>query len=318
MPLAPIRMHPAYRFGDATPWGGETLRALFGRDIPDERTGESLEVSVIENLNSRDDRGTALSDIIDRYGARLTGEGFSHPFPLLLKLISARQQLSVQVHPGDDYARSHENKLGKSEAWVILAAEENARLVNGIKQNVTKEQLLIASQKGGEVEKLLSSVPVKPGDVFYIPAGTVHAIGGGITLYEIQQSSDVTYRFYDWERVDDKGQKRELHLEKALDVTNVVARMDTITPCPLKLSGKGKRELLLSCPYFGIEQYGACVGAELSPMQSFAIATAIKPATLSWETGELKLNAGDTALLPADGYSLTLTGDHLLLSYPRA
>ena len=129
MPLAPILMTPAYRCGDATPWGGDGLRRLFGRSIPDGRTGESLEVSAIPGLESRDETGTPLSALIALYGERLTGKGFCRPFPLLLKLLDARDALSVQVHPDDAYAARTEGKLGKTEAWHILHAEPGAELV---------------------------------------------------------------------------------------------------------------------------------------------------------------------------------------------
>lgn len=315
--LAPILMQPAYRYGDATPWGGDQLRTLFGRNIPDERTGESLEVSAIEGLNSKSANGHSLSELIARYGMRLTGTQHAGTFPLLLKLIAARDKLSVQVHPDDDYAARHENKLGKTEAWIILDAAEDAQIVYGVKENVTKEQLREASLKGAAVEGLLRSVPVKKGDAFFIPAGTVHAIGGNIALYEIQQSSDVTYRFYDWERKDAQGNKRQLHLDKAIDVTDVDSRLSASIPHILPLMGKGKRELLLSCPFFATERYTNCEDAKLQPdRRHFQMLTAIEHATLKWEGGTLELLPGNTALLPADGYHLKLTGQHLLMSYP--
>lgn len=316
MPLSPIRMLPAYRAGAATPWGGSRLRALFGRDLPDERTGESLEVSAIQGLNSRDEQGRTLETLIALYGERLTGKGLSSPFPLLLKLIDAKDRLSVQVHPDDAYAKKHENKLGKTEAWIILYADEGAQLVYGVRENVTKEALMNASLQGAAVEKLLRFVPVRAGDAFYIPAGTVHAIGGGIVLYEIQQSSDVTYRFYDWDRTDAQGKKRELHLKKALDVTDTERRLDAVIPKPLPLDGTGERSLVLDSPFFTVERYQNCQNALLAPTDVFQMATAIEETSLAWEGGRLLLHPGDSALLPQDGYPLRVTAGHLLLSKP--
>jgi len=214
-------MHPAFRYGAATPWGGSLLRDVYHKDTPDARTGESLEVSAIPGLNSTDAEGTPLGRLVERYGKALLGTEVKGDFPLLLKLIDAKQPLSVQVHPDDAYAQKHENKLGKTEAWVILEAQPGAKLVYGIRQGVSREQLGNAAEQGRQLEDLLRHVEVKPGDVFFIPAGTVHAIGEGILLYEIQQSSDVTYRFYDWERRDEHGNKRALHTRQALDVVSL-------------------------------------------------------------------------------------------------
>ena len=162
---------------------------------------------------------------MEKYGQRLTGTAISGPFPLLLKLLDARDTLSVQVHPNDEYAARVEHKLGKTEAWHILYAAPGAELVYGVKAGITKEELTQASLSGAAVEGLLRRVQVKAGETYYIPAGMVHAIGAGIVLYEIQQSSDVTYRFYDWERTDKNGNKRELHIQKAIDVTDLNAQL---------------------------------------------------------------------------------------------
>lgn len=312
MPIAPILMTPAYRYGKMTPWGGDGLKRVFGKDIPDDRTGESLEVSAIPGLESRDEQGDTLPDLIDRYGERLTGKGFSHPFPLLLKLLDARDTLSVQVHPDDAYAARVENKLGKTEAWYILDAKPGAELVYGVKKGTDKEALLAASRAGAAVEGLLRRVKVHPGETYYIPSGTVHAIGAGIILYEIQQSSDVTYRFYDWERTDEKGNKRELHLQKAVDVTDVTAQRDAAKPVPVAPG----RDRLLDEAYFGLDRFREFAGVLPADPRRFAFLTAVKNCEIAWEGGRMLLPAGRTALLPADGYALTLQAPEALLSYP--
>lgn len=312
MPLAPILMTPAYRYGKMTPWGGNSLRTLYGKDIPDARTGESLEVSAIPGLESKNPAGETLPQLIEKYGAALVGTQVSSPFPLLLKLLDARDTLSVQVHPDDVYAARVENKLGKTEAWHILHAEPGAELVYGIEAGTNKETLMAASRAGAEVEKLLRRVTVKAGDTYYIPAGMVHAIGGGIVLYEIQQSSDVTYRFYDWERTDEKGNKRELHIEKAVDVTDVDAQLEAITEKELE---KG-RYLLLCEKYFTTERFENFDGTMAADPRRFALLTAVKDCSISWQTGKMLLPAGRTALLPADGYELHLNAPAALISYP--
>ena len=315
--LPPIKMTPAYRFGAATPWGGDGLKRVFGKNIPDARTGEALEVSTIPNLESRDENGTTLTALIAKYGTALTGTAVSGAFPLLLKLLDARDTLSVQVHPNDEYAARVEHKLGKTEAWVILKAEPDARLIYGVQSGTTRAQLREASMQGAAVEKCLRSVKVKVGETYFIPSGMVHAIGQGILLYEIQQSSDVTYRFYDWERRDQNGNKRELHLDKALDVTDVTLCPNAVKAEVLEDSPSGCRERLLDTRYFGLERLKHCHDLPLVPdTRRFSILTALADGQITWQGGAMSLKAGETALLPADGYALSLNGNEYLLAYP--
>ena len=304
-PMLPIRMFPAYRHGEMTPWGGDALKTVFGREIPDERTGEALEVSAIAKLESRTAQGETLPQLIAREGVRLTGE-CEGEFPLLLKLLAAREQLSVQVHPDDAYAREHEGKLGKTEAWVILRADEGASILYGMKDGVTLAMLEEALTDGGDVEALIERVPVKPGDVYFMPAGMVHAIGGGILLYEIQQSSDVTYRLWDYNRTNAAGEKRPLHIRQSLDVVD-----PSLKGLRAHMPEKGENEVvsLLDVPAFRLDC--ALVNGEcaLAPnAQSFRMLTALSSLLLSWEGDALALDAGDTVLLPAACPSVTLMG----------
>lgn len=165
-------------------------------------------------------------------------EYLEKPLPILIKIIKANEALSIQVHPGDEYARIHENDSGKTECWYILEAEKDAKLIAGIKEGVTREIMKKALYEGG-LEDLITYIDVKPGDMIYIPHGTVHAILGGIKLLEIQQSSDSTYRMYDW------GRKREMHIEKSLDVINYE-----------RDNGAGKVQdfVRLETPYFRVEK----------------------------------------------------------------
>ena len=269
-PLLPVRMHPAFRGGALTPWGGEKLRDIFGKDIRDVPTGESLEASCIPGLESTDDTGAALTELVRYYGYPMAGAYATQPFPLLLKLIDAREALSVQVHPDDSYAREHEGgKLGKTEAWLILDAPEGAELVYGIRPGTGLDELRSACEQGSAVEPLLRRVKVKAGDVCFIPSGCVHAIGAGITLYEIQQSSDITYRFYDWNRVNEKGERRQLHLEQALAVTDLSLNLQPI-PAPDVPCAR-----VLNTAYFTLDLLQARDGIALPPICHFGLLTAL-------------------------------------------
>ena len=310
-------MTPAWRHGAMTPWGGEKLSRLYNKKTPGEQAGEGLELSAIPGLESRNPQGQTLTQLIDQYGSDLLGRKIKEPFPLLLKLIDAKGQLSVQVHPGDDYARVHHGKLGKNEAWVILEAEPGAQLIAGLKEGVTKEELREASLKGQEIESLMRYVDVQPGEIYYIPAGTVHAIDAGLVLYEIQQSSDVTYRLYDWGRVDKDGKGRELHLDHSLEVVDVNSRPTPAVPGMVMTDERGTMERMLDTPYFLLDRLRDCKDLRIqSTPAHFSVITAFSPMWIAWEDGELKLQTGQTALLPANGYELSLTGDSALLASP--
>ena len=295
-PLWPIRMYPAYRSGSLTPWGGEKLKTVFGKDIPDATTGESLEVSCIPGLESTDIMGRKLPEIISHYGEKMVGKYVDKPFPLLLKLIDAKDVLSVQVHPGDTFAALNENgKLGKTEAWLILDVPEGGgELIYGIKAGTSMNELKTACEQGSAVEPLLHRVKVRRGDVCYIPSGCVHSIGAGIMLYEIQQSSDVTYRFYDWDRTDAEGNRRELHLEKALKVTNLRQH-----PRPIHVERSFGTKRILNEEYFTLDIIQPEGAARIPDVKNFGIITAIEgEMTLWWSSGSMDMKPGDTFFLP--------------------
>ena len=314
-PMLPIRMFPAYRHGEMTPWGGEQLREEYGREIPDERTGEALEISAIPKLESRTTRGEKLTELIDRDGARIVGDYAGKEFPLLLKLLAARQSLSVQVHPDDEYARANEGKFGKTEAWVILKADEGASILYGMKEGVTLDELREGLESGADIEPLIARIPAKPGDVFFMPAGMVHAIGAGILLYEIQQSSDVTYRLWDFNRTNAAGEKRPLHIRQSLDVIDPALKGERAF---MPASGNNEIVNLLDVPAFRLDC--ACVNGEceLKPeAHSFSMLTALNSLLLSWSGDAISLKAGDTVLLPAACPAVTLVGvGRALISNP--
>ena len=312
----PVRMHPAYRSGKLTPWGGEKLKTVFGKEIPENPTGESLEISCIPGLESTDDAGRKLSALIAEHGSAWVGRYAGRAFPLLLKLIDAREPLSVQVHPDDEYAREHEGgKLGKTEAWLILDCPEGAELVYGIRPGTSLEALKEASEQGSAVAPLLRRVKVQPGDVCNIPAGTVHAIGAGILLYEIQQSSDVTYRFYDWDRTDAQGCRRELHLRQALDVTNLA-----FAPEPKHWNGEEGVTRMLEEPFFSLDLI--CADGEavaLPAIRDFGFLTALTDGVrLTWNGGEISMKKGESFFIPRESPDLRLSGSgRAALSMPR-
>ncbi len=305
-PIWPIRMVPAFRDGALTPWGGNRLAELFGKKTQNECTGESLEVSCIPGLESTDLMGRKLPELIREHGEKLIGRCVDGPFPLLLKLIDAKEKLSVQVHPDDAYAAARENgKLGKNEAWLILdTPKEGGELIYGIRPGTTKQELRDACRKG-EPEPLLNRVQVWPGDVCYIPAGCVHAIGAGIVLYEIQESSDVTYRFYDWDRTDEKGKKRELHLDKALDVTNLKLQL---SPVRTEKTFGVKRVLEEEC--FTLDLLRVSGMETLPKIETFGLLTVTEgKLILRWPGSSMKMNAGDTCLLAKNSPELAIEGN---------
>ena len=313
-PLLPLTMHPAFRGGKLTPWGGEKLRTVYGKPIAEVPTGESLEVSCIPGLESTDDVGVKLPDLIAQYGARFAGKYAGETFPLLLKFIDAAESLSVQVHPDDVYAGANENgKLGKTEAWLILDAPEGSQLVYGIKNGTNLAELRTACEAGAAVETLLRKVDVKPGDVCFIPAGCVHAIGAGIMLYEIQQSSDVTYRFYDWDRVDKNGNRRELHIDKALDVTDLDFTLDPI-PAPDAPVAR-----VLDETYFTLDLMKVDGEQAVPAINHFGMLTVLEgDLTLCWLHGSRKLQKGESLYVPCAAPALTLVGNgRAALSMPR-
>jgi mannose-6-phosphate isomerase len=205
-------------------WGGRKLKDILHKPTRSVKAGESWEISGVEGHISKISNGflegNNLEELIEVYMGDLVGdrifEKFGSKFPLLIKFIDANDVLSIQVHPDDELAKARHNSFGKTEMWYILQAEERAELIVGFNREVSKE-IYLKQLKEKKLMSILNSVPVGEGDVFFMPAGRVHAIGAGILLAEIQQTSDVTYRIYDFDRKDADGKYRELHTELALD-----------------------------------------------------------------------------------------------------
>ncbi|MEE1313043.1 MAG: type I phosphomannose isomerase catalytic subunit [Lachnospiraceae bacterium] len=216
-----LKMQPVFK---EMIWGGHKLKDVYGYDIPSDHTGECWAISAHKNgdctIENSEYAGKTLSWLFENHRELFGGiEGTG--FPLLVKIIDAKNDLSVQVHPNDEYAGIHENSLGKTECWYVLQADEDTKMVMGHHAK-TKEEFIKAIEED-DYENLLNSFTVKEGDFFYIPSGTLHAICSGSLIYEAQQSSDITYRVYDYHRKDKDGNERELHVKQSIDVTNVPA-----------------------------------------------------------------------------------------------
>ena len=305
-PLLPIPMVPAFRDGALTPWGGTRLRDLYGKEIPSEKTGESMEVSCIPGLESRDGQGRTLPELIREFGSKLTGSYADRPFPLLLKLIDAKEKLSVQVHPNDDYAAARENgKLGKTEAWLVLdTPPEGGELICGVRPGTTLSALREAAEDGSSMEKLLNRVTVRSGDVCLISAGCMHAVGAGVMLYEIQQSSDLSYRFYDWDRVMENGKRRELQPDKAMDVADL-----RCTQVPVRVEKAFGIKRVISGDYFTLDLIRTDTIENLPPVREFGILTVTEgELRLRWAGASIGMKAGQTCFLPCSVPQLALEG----------
>lgn len=258
---APLLFAP--RFQDYL-WGGRNLARVLGRDIPDGIVAESWEISAHPAaptiVNQGPGLGASLPELVDEYGTRLVGSRGRWAvdrgiFPLLIKLLDANQPLSVQVHPDDAWAGEHEGgELGKTEMWYVLDAVPDAEIVYGLRSGVNQGDFRTAVAEG-RVEDCLHRVTVKAGDAVLIEAGTVHAILEGIVLAEIQQSSNTTYRVYDWGRVGIDGSPRELHIEQAMSVIDF-DRWEPGVSSPQVMSDRDgvKSELIAKCDKFVVER----------------------------------------------------------------
>lgn len=208
-------------------WGGIKLQSLLNKEIPTPTTGESWEISTVSGDVSLVANGVycglSINELISRYPTAILGtkveRQFGIVFPLLFKFLDAKEDLSIQVHPNDELAKKRHNSFGKTEMWYVVQADENARIIVGFKEKSSPEEYL-GHLKDKTLTTILKEIEVQQGDMFLLETGTIHAIGSGIVIAEIQQTSDITYRVYDWDRVDALGHSRELHIDLALDAIN--------------------------------------------------------------------------------------------------
>ena len=298
-------------------WGGDRLQQKFGKhpgNLPN--IGESWELSGVPGdfsvVSNGYLAGKTLPEIIAAFKEQLVGKRVynksGNDFPLLFKLIDANDDLSIQVHPNDEVAAKRHNSLGKTEMWYVLDAEPDAYLIIGFKKNTTRKEYLEALGRG-EVENLLQKVPVEAGDVFFIPAGLVHAIGKGVVIAEIQETSDITYRIFDFNRRDDKGNERELHTEQALDVINFKASKNPKTDYKVVPNEEIK---LVSCEYFttNLLELTKKKTFHYAYMETFVVYMCLEgKVEISGGTSTVQIHKGETVLIPASMKDFTLTPD---------
>lgn len=287
-------------------WGGTKINDVLGKDFsPLKNCGETWEISGVPgNLSKVSEgvlKGSTLPELIEEFKEDLVGkkvyEAFGNEFPLLVKFIDAAQDLSIQVHPDDKLARERHNSLGKSEMWYVFQADEGAKLISGFNRETSREEYL-QYLNSGKLTELLNEEEVQAGDCFYLPAGRVHTIGKGLLLAEIQQSSDVTYRIYDFDRTDDEGNKRELHTEQALDALDYHAYSEYKTNYK-----RGLNEVvpLVKSQYFqtNLLEFTTGIIREHFDQDSFIIYTCLEgSANLTSEGQTTKICMGEAVLLP--------------------
>jgi mannose-6-phosphate isomerase len=234
-------------------WGGTKLKTILNKPIVSEITGESWEISSVEDnvsiVANGDFKGKSLTDLIESYPNEILGTKvyakFGKQFPLLFKYLDAREDLSIQLHPNDELALKRHNSFGKTEMWYVIQADENARLIIGFKEKSSPEEYM-AHLNNKTLLDILDTKKVQPGDVFMLNTGTIHAIGAGIVIAEIQQTSDITYRVYDFDRKDADGNTRELHVDLALEALNY----NKIEAQRFYDNTKNKANEVVHCPYF--------------------------------------------------------------------
>ncbi len=294
-----------------TLWGGDKIASFKGERFDATGIGESWEISGVEGSESvvaiGPDAGVSMSELTRIYGADLLGKKnyarFGHRFPLLVKFISTSANLSVQVHPGDELARRNGHPNGKTEMWFVIDSEDASQLALGLKRPLSCEEFR-AVASSGEIEKNLNLLYVRKGDAFLIPPGTLHAIGSGILLAEIQQTSDLTYRVYDYGRCDSSGRQRELHLDLACEAVDLKAAL----PSPIAYRSTGESTaMLVNDSSFSVNLLSYTQGSQrdYSQLDSFVILTAVGgSAEIEDGNEKIQITQGMTLLLPA-------TTDHI-------
>lgn len=300
-------------------WGGTKLKTDLGKtNLPTETTGESWELSAVEGDVSVVSNGIyknkPLTDILAQYPEEVLGtkvhKQFGTQFPLLFKFLDANKTLSIQVHPNDELAKKRHNSFGKTEMWYVMQADEGSRIIVGFKEKSSQEQYLEHLQNKDLIE-ILNEVEVKKGDVFFLETGTIHAIGAGIVLAEIQQTSDITYRIYDWDRVDAQGKLRELHVEEALDAMNY-----NVTDAQKHYTTlENKSNVMVNCPYFTTSYLPLNGSTGVSKDGSSFTVYICTEGEFSVEIGAEKytFKKGDTILIPAVLKVFILSGEATLL-----
>ena len=302
--LYPLKFTPIFK---EKIWGGDKIRSVFGMDYaPLPNCGEAWvlsgygdEISVVSNGFLAENQ---LDELIDVYMGDLVGEAvfeqYGNNFPLLIKILNANDWLSIQVHPDDELAQSRHNGLGKTEMWYVAEAEPGAELISGFNREMDAEQYLY-DLNNGTLKDILNYEKVKKGDVFFMPAGRVHALGPGLLIFEIQQSSDLTYRIYDFDRVDDKGNARQLHTDLALDALDFKQHASYRTEYTPEFN---RTVPIVESKYFNTSliHFDKPVVKDYSGLDSFVILQCAEgECFVEYESGSETLRAGEVLLVPA-------------------
>lgn len=307
-------------------WGGNKIKTVLNKEFsPLPNCGETWEISGVKSdvsvIANGKLSGTSLATLLEQKKEKLVGkkvyERYGNEFPLLVKFIDANDDLSIQVHPDDELAKKRHDSFGKTEMWYVIQADEGSSLISGFNQAVDEKKYL-EKFNAGKLSDILNKEDVKAGDVFFLPAGRVHTIGKGLLIAEIQQTSDITYRIYDFDRVDDKGNKRDLHVEEALVAIDYRYYDDYKTKYE---ATKNESVKLVSCEYFttNILDFTKNEIKDYTDLDSFVIHVCLEGSyVLKSENEELLVKMGDCILLPATTTQIELatnTGFKILESY---
>ena len=299
-------------------WGGEKLKTILNKPITSQITGESWELSTVEGdisvVANGVLKGKSLMEIIEETPNEILGtqvhERFGKQFPLLFKYLDAREDLSIQVHPNDKLAKERHNSFGKTEMWYVMQADTDARIIVGFKEDSSKEEYL-KHLHDNTLVSILDDVKAKAGDVFFLETGTVHAIGAGLVVAEIQQTSDITYRLYDFDRVDAQGNKRELHVDLALDAINY-NKVETQKKYENKVNASN---VVVDCPYFTTNFIPLEDKVEVTKSgETFTVYMCIEGSfEIEYDGFKQAYKKGDTVLVPAEINAFVLSGKASIL-----
>jgi len=318
--MYPLKFHPILK--DKI-WGGEKLSQSFGKISNSETLGESWEISTVPGdisvVVNGDYNGKSLQELIKAYPEAILGKKnynrFGTEFPLLIKFIDAKQDLSIQLHPGDELAKQRHNSFGKTEMWYVMQADDDANLIVGFNQPMTKTKYL-EHLNNKTLPEILNFDKIATGDTYFIEAGRIHAIGAGVLLAEIQQTSDVTYRVYDWDRVDADGNERELHNDIAIDAFDF--DMDDNFRVNYKTE-QNKSNTMMCCPFFTTNYLDITTDLDkVNTHDSFMIYMCVDgELTLTTASYSEHIKKGETLLLPAaiTDYQLTSKNAKVLEVY---
>ncbi len=310
MKLYPFKFQPILK---ERLWGGTKLKEVLGKPIVSDITGESWELSAVQGdisiVANGTLSGTPLQEIIDEEPEALLGKDvvrrFGKDFPILIKFIDAKQDLSIQLHPNDKLAKERHNSFGKTEMWYVMDADPGANLIVGFNKNVTREEYS-KSLENDSLLDLLNYEQVEEGDTFFINTGKIHAIGAGVLLAEIQQTSDITYRVFDFNRKDKNGNLRELHTDLALDAMDYTKKDDFKVVYDKK---SNVVNTMVECPYFKTNYLNLTqtLNLDVSKRSSFTILMCVDgSAEISTNTGSVEIKKGETVLVPANSQNLTI------------